>query len=399
MAVFFSALFSGSETALISASRIKLEVWVRRGVRKAKKAEDFLKKPENFLTTTLVGTNIAVVAASSMVAYYLENVMSGFAITAVSSFLLLFFGEIIPKSIAWEKAAALAIRVTPLIRIFYFLLYPIIRFVLVVSRLLLRVFGIEGESVRSFFTRKDLELIVREGEKAGLTSREETKIISRLILRGKERVKEIMIPRTDSVIVKKDEILDRVVNIFEQTGYSRLPVMGSSVDEIIGMVTAMDIIVERPRSLEAILRKVLYVPELRRLGSLLAEMQETSISMAIVVDEYGGTAGLVTLEDIVEEYFGEIHDEHDESFSLYRAIGSKKIEVRAKVGVGELNERFKLNLPGGDYQTLDGFLMDRLGHIPKRGESVETPTATYRVLSSRKKTANWVRVVRKPPPA
>ena len=404
MAVFFSAFFSGSETALISASRIKIEVLARRAGRKglrhnghrAGKTREFLSKPEQFLTTTLVGTNIAVVAASSLMAYYLETIMSGFAITVVSSVILLLFGEIIPKSIAWEKAAAISLRIAPPIRFFFYLFYPLIRFVLMISNLLLRLFGIEQGSVRQFFTRRDLEMLVREGEKAGLMSREETRIICRLLLRGKERVKEIMIPRTDAVIVKHDEDPARIMKIFEQTGYTRLPVMGENIDEIKGMVTAIDMILERPDSLEHILRKVLYIPESRRLGSLLREMQETHLSMAIIVDEYGGTAGLVTLEDIVEEYFGEIHDEHDESTSLYRIISERKIEVRAKVAVDELNRRFGLNLTSGEYQTLGGFLMDRLGHIPKRGELVETREATYRILSSRKKTALWVRVIRKP---
>ena len=245
MAVFFSAFFSGSETALISASRIKIEVLARRAGRKgfrrnghrAGRTREFLSKPEQFLTTTLVGTNIAVVAASSLMAYYLETIMSGFAITVVSSVILLLFGEIIPKSIAWEKAAAISLRIAPPIRFFFYLFYPLIRFVLMISNLLLRLFGIEQGSVRQFFTRRDLEMLVREGEKAGLMSREETRIICRLLLRGKERVKEIMIPRTDAVIVKHDEDPARIMKIFEQTGYTRLPVMGENIDEIKGMVS------------------------------------------------------------------------------------------------------------------------------------------------------------------
>ena len=393
MALFFSAFFSGAETALISVSRIKLEVWVRRGVKGAKKTFAFLHHPEHFLTTTLVGTNIAVVAASSLMAFHLEHYLNGFAITAVSSFFLLFFGEILPKSIARDRAAVFMLRSSVFIRFFYLLLYPIIFCVMGLSRLLLKVLGLERESVKRFFPRKDLEMLVREGERSGLVDVEEMDLISRLIIRGNHRVKEIMVPRTEIIAVKHEETIDRISRIFETTGYSRLPVMGKDMDEIIGMINVKDVLLEKPSTVKQILRNVLYVPESRLIASLMKEMQDERIGMAIVVDEYGGTAGLVTLEDIVEEFFGEIQDEFDEVSSPYRKIGSKQIEVNANVQIEELNDRFGLKLPEGDYHTVGGLLMERFGHIPKRGEQVKMPTCTLVVLSATRRTVDWVRVI------
>ena len=238
-------------------------------------------------------------------------------------------------------------------------------------------------------------MLIREGEQAGLVDVEERGLISRLILRGNQRVKEIMIPRTEITAVKRSEAVGRLARIFETTGYSRLPVMGEDVDEIVGMVTAKDVLLEKPKRLKPILRDVLFVPESRVVASLLREMQDRRMGMAVVVDEYGGTAGLVTLEDIVEEFFGEIQDEFDEESDLYRKIGLHQIDVNARVRIEELNERFGLKLPEGEYQTLGGLLMDRMGRIPKRGERVEMATCSLVVLSASSKKLNWVRVVKK----
>lgn len=368
---------------------------MRRRVRGAKQAFELLQHPERFLTTTLVGNNIAIVATASLMAFYLEPILSGFAIMAVSSLFLLLFGEVLPKSIARDRATIFTLRSSFFLRVFYVLLYPIIWSVMGVSRLLLRIAGLETGSVKHFFTRKDLDMLVREGEQAGLVNVEQRGFISRLILRGNQRVKEIMIPRTEIAALNRDETVSRAARVFETTGYSRLPVMGKDIDEIIGMVTVKDVLLEKPNRLKPILREVLFVPESRIVAGLLREMQHKRVGMAIVVDEYGGTAGLVTLEDIVEEFLGEIQDEFDEEPELYRKIGPRQVDVNARVEVEELNERFGLKLPEGEYQTLSGLLMDRLGRIPKRGEKVEMETCTFVVLSATPKKTNWVRVVRK----
>ena len=393
-ALLCSAFFSGAETAIISARRIQLEVWVRRGVRGARKAHEFLHYPERFLTTTLVGTNIANVAASSLMAFYLERYLSGFAITAVSVLVLLFFGESLPKSIARERATSFTLRASFFLRFFYRVLYPLIWTVMKLSQWLLKILGLEGGSVKRFFTREDLDLLVQEGERAGIVNAEERRLISRFIIRGNEKARDVMIPRTEMAVVKMDEAMGKVSRVFEKTGYSRLPVMGKSIDEIVGMVTVRDFLLEKPDRIKRILRSVLFVPESRNIASLLREMQKKRMGLAIVVDEYGGTSGLVTLEDIVEEYFGEIFDEADVEENLYRKIGPRQIDVKARVQIEEMNRRFGLHLPEGEYQTLGGLLMERLGHIPKRGEKVDLSDCTIVVLSVFKKRVEWVRILR-----
>jgi putative hemolysin len=398
VAVMASAFFSGAETALIAARRIKLEVWARRGVQGAKGALLYLQVPEQFLTTTLVGNNISIVAASSLLAFYLSPLFNGFVLTAISSLILLVFGEILPKSIARERATSFTLRLHKPLKIINRVLYPIVWFVLIVSKLFLRLLGLKDKQIRRFFSRDDLEILIREGEETGVVDEKERAMISRFIRRGNQNIKDIMIPRTEMTVASWDTTTRSLFKIFVKTGYSRLPVIGSDMDHVKGMILAKDLLLEKPFHLRKHIRDILFIPETRSVASLLKEMRLKGNSMAIVVDEYGGTAGLVTIEDLVEEFFGEIRDEFDEEKALYRNIQKHQIVVRAKIPVEELNERFALNIPEGEYQSLGGFLSEQLGHIPKRGEKVDLTLCTLKIISTSRTKVNWVRIIRKKSP-
>ncbi len=394
VSIILSAFFSGSETALISARRIKLEVWIRNNVRGAKSAYNYIQHPEKFLTTTLVGTNIAVVTASSFIALYLQRYFNGFIITVISSTFLLLFGEILPKCIARERATTITLYVHWFLRGFYILFFPLIIFVLNISHLLLKIVGTKEENVKWFFSRKDIDMLVREGRQIGLVDDEKQNLISRLILRGNQKVRDVMIPRTEIVAVKKSDSISKVSEIFANTGLSRLPVIGKDIDHIEGIVTVKDVILKKPANISEVIRDLMFVPDTQIIARLLTMMRNNRTSIAIVVDEYGGTAGLITLEDIIEEFFGEIHDEFDEVADIYRKITPTQIDVDGRVSVDELNERFSLNLPEGDYNTLSGLMMKHLGHIPQRGERVEFPDCTLMVLKAYLKRVGWVRILR-----
>lgn len=395
VALLLSAFFSGSETALISARRIKLEVWTRQKRRGAQEAMNYLDFPERYLSTILVGNNIAVITASSIMAVYLEQVFSGVIITLISSVILLFLGEMLPKSIGRDQGTILTLRITPILRFFYVLFFPVIRVVTWFSQVLLKFMGQDSGSVKRFFTRRDLAILAKEGESSGLVKSDEASLISRFILRGDLKVRDVMIPRTEMTVVPKTKPILEVMKLFEKTGYSRLPVRGKTIDEILGIVTVRDVLLEKPANVLSIIRECLYIPETSKVITLLAMMQETGKGLAIVVDEYGGTAGLITLEDIIEEFFGDIQDEYDDEASLFRKIAPRQIDVRGIAHIHDLNERFNLGLPEGDYQTLSGLLMDSLGHIPKRGEKFDLDTCTLVVLSAYRRKVSWVRIIRK----
>lgn len=401
--MLFSAYFSGVETAFISANQVKIEIWVRQKIRGADLVLKFLKSPDQFLITTLIGNNISMVAASSMMVFYMERFIPrtvesywrGLIITGLSSFLLLTFGEILPKSYCRDHPSRVSIHTAFLLRMIYFLLYPFIFIIRRMTTWIMNLLRVDLAQSRQVFSRKDMEQLVREGSKSGIVEEDQRDLISRFLLRGDFKLRDVMIPRTEIAAVMLSDPISRVKKVFQNTGFSRLPVMRQGVDDIVGEITAKDVILKRPKRISQILREVHFVPETRKMSSFLHEMQETSPDLAIVVDEYGGTAGLVTLEDMVEEFFGSIQDEYDENENLYRKETDHQIDVKGRVEIHELNARYHLQIPEGEYNTLAGYLMEAAGHIPRRGEKLELPQCSMTVLSATRRKVNWIRIHKK----
>jgi len=392
--ILFSALFSGSETALTAARPIKLEIWVKRRIPGARRTFELVQHPDRFLIATLIGNNLVVVAASSLMALYLDPYLGGFAITAVSALILLFWGEILPKTIASDRATSLAVPAALFIRVFSILVYPVILVTRRIMRGMFHLFGLRPGQVERIFSRKDMAHLLDEGHRTGVVDANDHDLISRLILRSESKLREIMIPRTEMVVAGLKMPIPDLIVLFEKTGYSRMPVIDKGLDDVVGLVTVKDVVIEKPKAVGEILRDVFFVPEFKRVASFLNEMQQRRIGLAIVVDEYGGTAGLVTIEDLVEEFLGDIQDEFDDESNLYREVGLGQIEVKARVDVDELNAQFELGLPSGDYQTLSGLIMANMGRIPKRGERIHVKDCTITILSGTRRNINWVRIVR-----
>lgn len=380
---------------MTAARRIKLEVWVRQKIRGAALALEYRQHPDRFLITTLIGNNLVMVIASSLLALYLKQFFNGFAITAVGSVVILTFGEIIPKTLASDRPTGFSIRAAPVIRLFHFVLYPLIVFSRLYTQVLVKLTGLKDNLAGRVFSREEMVRLLRESRHTGVVGKDEQDLISRFILRGSCKLRDVMIHRTEIEAVPKDISIEALRLVFDKTGYSRLPVMGENIDNILGVVTARDVLIEDPQSIDDVLRPVHFVPELRQIASFLNEMQTDRIGLSIVVDEYGGTAGLITLEDLIEEFFGDIQDEYDEEIELYRKIGPRQIEVNARVDLDELNERFHLQLLEGDYNSLGGFMMFKLGHIPRRGERLDLGTCSLSVISGTRRSVKWVRIFRK----
>lgn len=394
ISLLLMAFFSGSETAFVTVSRIKLEIWKKRRIRGARHAYDFASKPERFLTTTLIGTNIMLVAFSSLAAIYLEKHLGELAILVVVSSFLLIFGDIIPKTVFRELANSLIFRVSLIMKGFYFIFYPVAALCNWVSMRLVRLAKADREEIGNLFSKRDLEILIREGERDGVIEREERKKISKLFDLGRRRVKEVMIPRTEIVAVETRDPIHKVRKTFQRSGYSRLPVMDKDIDHIVGFVHARDLFKE-PKELPSVIRDVMFVPKSKRCIDLLREFRMSRINLAIVVDEYGGTAGLVTLEDIIEEIFGEIKDEYDYDRKLYRILDDGSLIVNARAEIEEINEKFNLNLPKGEYETLGGLIITTLRRIPKKGEVLDLPNCKLSILQASPQKVDLVKVERK----
>ncbi len=392
IAFVFSAFFSGVETALISARRVQIEIWKKKKKWGAKRAQQTLRHPETYLVTTLVGNNIAMVAASSLMALYLEYYFSGFTITLITASILLLFGEILPKSFARDKASLTLLWSSCILHIIYISLYPFIFCIKKFSQFLLKTMGIPKHDLKRFFSRKDMEMLIHESSLDQMVGRDEKRIISRMLIKGSQRVKDIMIPRTEIVGIQISASIEAAKRLFEKSGASRMILFEENLDEVAGMIHAKDLLIHEVPSLYPIRRNILFVPETQYIGECLEELQTKESRMAIVVDEYGGTAGLLTIEDIIEEYLGDILDEFDIENLLIRNRSAKKVDVHARIEIGEFNDMLKLNVPPGDYQTLGGYVLDFLGKIPRPGETFKVPFGTLKILSATQKRINWMQV-------
>lgn len=394
-ALLMSAFFSGSETALLGARRIKLEIWAKHGMRRAKNALAIVENPEKYLVTLLVGTNIANVIFSSLMAMMFSASWSGWTITATSSLAVLILAEIIPKSLATDRASLWTAEAPYALHFFHALFYPLVKVSMDLSRLIMRRIGLRYMELQRFLSRREMEALVQEGHKHGVVNFRQRELLLNFILKGNQKVRDLMIPRTEITAVRQNMPVPEIVVLLVKTGYSRIPVYGKDLDDIRGFIMSKDILVKKPRQAKSIIRKILFVPESRGIASFLKEMQKAGIGAAVVVDEYGGTAGFLTIEDLVEAFFGDIQDEHDEVENLFGKVTPHQIDVQARIEVRELNERFRLNLPEGGYQTLSGLIQEELGHIPRPGEKIDLPICTVCVLTGTRKSVGWVRVSKK----
>lgn len=393
-ALILSAIFSGSETAFVTANRLKFEVQKRAGKKGIAIAHGLLRNPARFLSTTLVGNNLMVVVCSSAMTLYLVGFINESLIILLTSLLLLFFGEILPKSVACKIPNRSVRYLAPFLRVFEVLFLPLIWISQNIAQGMLSIFGIERGEVKIFFSKEDLPILLRETEDEQIFGKDQQKLLERVVRIGSICVRDVMVPRTEMVTVKENDDFKTLQDKFLSSGFSRLPVYRKNLDDIVGVMFVRDQITSG-RMAKPKVRQVPFFPETKRALDALRELRKPKISMAIIIDEYGGTAGLITIEDLVEELFGEIRDEHDQEPELFYHLDDNTLMVNARAEVAQLNERFNLELPAGDYVTVGGLVLNRLGHIPVRGENIDLPRCSLIVLNATPTKVEWIRVILK----
>jgi CBS domain containing-hemolysin-like protein len=391
LSLILSAICSGSETVLVSLNRLKFEALQRLGVSGARLVVSFRDSPDRFLATCVVGNAIATVAWSSLVALRLEPYLDATWIAFLSTATILLLGEVFPKSLGRSVADRVAIPTSRMVLALEVMLYPLVWLLRGTGQVALRLTGAKARGERILVTRGDLEDLFVLGEKSGVLERQERTLVARLFRMRHQRVRDVMIPRTEIEAVRVDEPLYAVRKRFEETGFSRLLVYGKDLDDVKGFVHVLDLLRE-VREWQSAIRPALAVPESARAVQVLRRMQAQKISLAVAVDEYGGTEGLVTLEDLVEQLFGEIRDEFDYDERLVRRLGERTFIVRGRAEISYLNEAFGLDLPTGDYATLSGLLNEVAGRIPQPGDVFRIGRWQLRVLSTERKRVEWVRV-------
>jgi CBS domain containing-hemolysin-like protein len=413
LTLLLSAFFSGSEIAFVAANRLRVEVSARRGGRTGALVSKFLEDPAALLTTTLVGNNLALVVYSSLAAFWLEGPLtrsfSTFMVpdsaglevavlgaqTAIAAVVVLLFGEIIPKSFMREFANRSVFVLAVPLRVCYFVLLPLISLARWSAAGLMRFMKTDSESL-SQFMRRDFELMIEESKRAGDLDldEEESTLLSNVFAMGSVRVKESMVPRTDLIAVEERVTIAELQATFVKSGHSKLPVYRDNIDNIVGIVFAYDLF-DKPQQLDDILRSVNFVPETKMSKDLLREFLATGTSIAIVIDEYGGTAGLVTTEDLLEELFGDIQDEFDHEDHVLRVVDDRTVIASGRVDIDELRERTPIQLSDeGDYETIAGFILARLGTIPARRDEFELDGYRFQVLAASTNRVDMVRITR-----
>lgn len=390
LVILMSAFFSGSEIGFVSANRLKLEIKSRKNTLSGRYLSGFVKDPEMFLSTTLVGNNIvnvlyatlmSIFLTSPIVAYYgflVDGVPSEFTVlviqTIIASIVIMIFGEIIPKGIFRIHSDFLISLFAVPLQFFNWVFRPLIYISNVSAQWIINLIQPGAEPAEQVFRRQDIEMLLREIGDDSETDidRDDSMILSNVLELSTKRVKETMIPRTEIVAVEKNASLDEVLQNFVSSGYSKIPVYEDNIDNIIGVVFAYDLF-KQPEKLKEIIRPVKMVPGSQKSKRLLSDFQRLNISVAIVIDEYGGTAGMVTIEDLLEEVVGDIQDEYDSEETIMKRIAANTYVLSGDVEIDHLNEKFpEINIgdDNPEYETVAGYIINQLGRIPTVNEEV-----------------------------
>ncbi|MGQ9799060.1 MAG: hemolysin family protein [Ignavibacterium sp.] len=369
--LILSAYFSSTEMAYIAANKLKLEVKTKKKNLLSRNISYYLNNPNIFFSTILLGNNIVNIAFASLSAIILVAVfqLNEFEILIISTILLLILGELIPKYFAHETADVFIIISSPILRVITFILYPFIKLLSFISdKITSSSKSQKAENISYLFDKEDIKELLDEGHKAGKVHSHEKSIIEKVIDLGEQKVYEAMRPRTEIVGVEINSTIEEVHQTFIESGYSKLIVYEENLDNIKGVILAKDLF-SKPENINQVIREIKFYPETKKSLEVLNELLESKLSIAVIVDEFGGTAGIVTMEDIIEELFGEIKDEYDVEENICRKISRDTFLISGKVEIDHLNEKYKVGVPEGDYETVAGYIENRIGRIPKQGES------------------------------
>ncbi len=413
--ILLSGFFSGSEMAFVSANRLKLEIESRKNSLQGRSLAFFSDNPDKFLTTTLVGNNIVNVLYATLMAIFLvEPVRNGYLAlfgeipsagmtlliqTIIASVIILLIGEILFKAIFRIQADFMVKVVAVPLRIFNFLLRPLINISNSSSNILVKWMRVGSERSEKIFRRQDVEMIFKElrdhGGSEGIDEDDST-ILHNVLELSNKRVKETMVPRTEMVAVEKSTAVDDLKNTFITSGYSKIPVFQDTIDDVIGVVFAHDMFTN-PKLVSDILRPVKLIPSSKKSKDLLQEFRQSNISVAIVIDEYGGTAGMVTIEDLIEEVVGDIQDEYDKSDEVIKKISDRTYVVSGNVELEELEEKYpEVNLQDAeddDFETLAGYIINHVGRIPKVNEEIQIHGNTFIISKATPSKLETVKVI------
>ena len=384
--LILSIIFSSSEIALISANKLQIDVWIKQRYRLGRLTKNILDNKSKYLIVSLIGTNLSNILCSSFFTVYLVKnsmISSNIAFIPIAIIILL-LGEILPKTIIREYSNIMILILSPIIQLFYFIFYPLV--------IVLNKFNwtntksyLKQLSKQKEIKREEFQHLYEQVEDLNSMDQDEKEIISNIFEYSKSNASDVMTPRTNISSISVNSTLDETAHSFIDSGHSKLPIYKESIDNIIGVVYIYDLF-SKPSNLEAIIKDVLYVPFSKSISDLMEQFKEENHSIAIVLDEHGGTAGLITIEDVFEELFGEFEDEFDFEENDSKKLEDGSILVNAKMECELFNDVYGEIFPEGDYETIGGYITKQINRIPHKNEHLflEPGHIIIRDASSRK---------------
>ena len=406
--ILLSAFFASSESAFLALERVRLAHLVNTNTPGAQRIADMLARPERLLSTILFGQNLVNVAFTALITVVVLNLLGegreGLATivaTMAGTALLLIFGETIPKTIAVHQSERITFWYARPLKMIETLFWPIVFFLQGITNWTTRLLGVDPQ-VRDSITEGELLTLIDIGEAEGTFEPSEAELLRDVFRFGDRQVREVMTPRPEMVGVHRSATLSEFLKVYDEHSHTRFPVYTDSSENIIGILSAKDVLramarnggIEMDAEVTDVIREPLFVPETKRTAELFDEMRKDGHQMAIIVDEYGGLAGLVTLKRLSEEVVGAHGEEGEAPEDEYESLGDNTFQVEAAMSIDEANEELELNLPDGDFDTVAGFVLDRLGRIPDEGETLEYDALKIEVIEMRALKIETVKVTR-----
>lgn len=384
--LLLSAFFSSAETALTTVNRIRIRTLAEEGSKRADTVLAITDDSGKMLSAILIGNNIVNLSAASLttsLAYSFGGSMVAIA-SGILTVLILLFGEITPKTMATIHAEKMALIYAPVISIFMKIMTPAIFIINGLSIGVLFLLRVDPNAKNNIMTENELRTIVDVSHEDGVIESDERQMINNVFDLGDARAKDVMVPRVHVTFADIDSTYEELIDIFREDKYTRLPVFKDTTDNVVGTINMKDLLLYDNTNgfhIKDILREAYFTYEYKSISELLVEMRQASFNIAIVLDEYGETAGLITLEDILEEIVGEIHDEYDENEEDFiQEIDEREYIVEGSINLDDLNDRLDLDLNSDEYDSLGGFIIERLDRLPETGDTLDTEEGIHMVV-------------------
>ena len=413
--ILLNAYFAMTEIAFISLNDTKVERQAKDGNKKAKQVQKMLKNPSKFLSTIQIGITLAGLLSSAFASDTFASILatalnqafptisvemfrgiSIVIITIILSFFTLVFGELVPKRIGMKYYEKIAYGTIGIIRVISVIAAPFVKVLTFATNVVSKIFGIPEEDEETV-TEEEIKMMIDEGEEKGTIEQEEREMLHNIFDFDDIAVSEVMTPRKDVYAIDIDSEIEEIIKDIDEYKYSRIPVYEETIDNIKGILFVKDLLKyyssKRKINIKNIIREVYFVPESKQINDLLKELQKNKMQMAVVIDEYGGTAGIVTMEDIIEEIVGNIFDEYDDAEDEYKKIDENTYMISGSVSISDLKKILETEIPEGDYETLSGYLLELMGKLPEDEENqvIETENVIYKIEEYEDKRILWVK--------